>query len=574
MRTTFAPLAAVLLSALVHAKEHGPICQWYQDPTTTMSVQWVQSGTIKGTSGDWELGRAGFGFADEDDVTVFDTMKGNFRSIYVRRPYSIPADLPDDAELVLEIWFDDGFVAYLDGKEVARDGVEGSGNTVQSVANHEAEKWEAFPLGKAKAGAKGVIAIEGHNTNLNSSDFSLHPRLVVRAGKETVPVIDQGELWNYLAGAIPEKDWTTRVRRDGEKPNERLSLYGFEVRPKGSSEWVRVGVESKPFGTSTHVVHSADLTGLKAGTTYEFRIGRRGEALGPWTFKTAPAEFEEGMTFVTGGDMYHTRENLDAMNARAGAEDALFALLGGDLAYANGVNGSRWLEWLDSWHEKAVAPDGRLIPMIAVIGNHEVKGVGFRPTNAPGEDNAPFYYSLFRGMEEGGQLAIDFGDYLSIVGLDSGHTRNIAKQSEWLKETLEERKEIPRLMVCYHRPAWGTGVKGDAKDIQKEWSPIFDQYQVDVVFENDHHVYKRTHPITADGTIDQEKGTLYLGDGAWGAGVRIVPKDWKEKRPWLAEAKSVNHLIKVTLGGEEFHYESMSADGKVFDETKRPLRRE
>ena len=114
-------------------------------------------------------------------------------------------------------------------------------------------------------------------------------------------------------------------------------------------------------------------------------------------------------------------------------------------------------------------------------------------------------------------------------------------------------------------------MKEDAIDIRREWSPLFEKHKVDAVFENDHHVYKRTHPIRG-GERDDKGGVLYLGDGAWGVKIREVPKDWKS-RSYLVEARSVNHLIKVTMTGSGFAYEAMTAAGEVFDGTKRPRRR-
>ena len=83
-----------------------------------------------------------------------------------------------------------------------------------------------------------------------------------------------------------------------------------------------------------------------------------GSLLGTWFFKTAPEDPVEGMTFVTGGDMFHTREMLNSMNQRAGTEEPLFALLGGDLALADGAKADRWLDWVQSWGQYAVSPSG------------------------------------------------------------------------------------------------------------------------------------------------------------------------------------------------------------------------
>ena len=102
----------------------------------------------------------------------------------------------------------------------------------------------------------------------------------------------------------------------------------------------------------------------------------------------------------------HTRQKLDKATANAAALDPDFALPVGDLAYANGVSSNRWVEWLKSWMERVVSLDGRLIPMVAGIGNHEVKG-GY---NGKVPEDAPFYYSLFRTPESRSYYASTLAD--------------------------------------------------------------------------------------------------------------------------------------------------------------------
>ena len=563
-------LLAPLFPGVLSAAEYGPICEWHRDPTTTMAIHWVATAEKEDERGEWKLGAAGFGYGDDDDQTVLKGMRKNYRSVYIRRPYEVPANAPKGAELTIGIRYDDAFILYIDGKEALRKGVEGAGADISKVKKHEAEVWEYFKLGPAVAGHKGVIAIEGHNEKIDSSDFTLRPRIDYRANGKLHPVVREGAQWAYLAGGTPRAGWNRvgGVKEEGvEAPR-----YQLAYRPKTGGAWTFADLRERKFGTTEHRAFSADLQDLEPGTRHVFKIARWGAPTGTWEFETAPATFKEGMTFVTGGDMYATREWMDAMNRRAGKEDPLFALLGGDLAYANGAKGDRWIAWLDSWHKCAVAPDGRLLPMIVAIGNHEVKGASYRPTNAPGRDQAPFYYSLFLGKEEGAQFTVDFGNYLSVVGIDSGHTANVAAQTDWLGRVLGNRLGIPRQFVCYHRPAWGTGVKDDATDIRREWSPLFEQFKVDCVFENDHHTYKRTHPIVG-GKRNDKDGVLYLGDGSWGVKTRSIPKDWEKKRPYLAKALAVRHLIKVTMTGGQFVYEGMTADGDIFDKTMRPVRR-
>ena len=335
-------------------------------------------------------------------------------------------------------------------------------------------------------------------------------------------------------------------------------------RKTGGAEWLNSKVETRPFGPTKHWVYSTDLSGLDPDSRYNFKISQGDRLIGSWFFKTAPKLFKEGMSFVTGGDMFHAREMLDGMNLRAGTENPLFALLGGDLAYANGVDGDRWLEWVESWSKCAITLEGCMIPMIPVIGNHEVKGAAYRPNDAPPRSEAPFFYSLFFGMKEGSKFTIDFEKYLTVVALDSGHTENIKPQTPWLRRALHERKAFPFKFICYHRPAWGTGVKNDAVEIQRAWCPLFEEFGVDAVFENDHHTYKRTHPLKG-GKRDNENGVVYLGDGAWGTRTRAIGSDIEKQRPFLAKAASTNHLIKVILKGSTIRYEAITAAGVRFD---------
>ncbi len=342
----------------------------------------------------------------------------------------------------------------------------------------------------------------------------------------------------------------------------------LSYRSAGQEKWSSSPVTNRQFGNTKNRVYSAGLKNLIPDTRYTFKITLGKKKLGIWFFRTAPLKIGKGITFVTGGDMFHTRELLDPMNLRAGTEDPLFALLGGDLAYANGVNGDRWLEWLESWNRFAKSPHGTLIPMVVVIGNHEVRGAAYRPTNAPPKSEAPYFYSLFYGFDEGCKYAIDFGDYMTVVALDSGHTENVAAQVKWLNNTLEEREKFIYKFACYHRPAWGTGVKDDAVDIQRLWSPIFERHRIDAAFENDHHVYKRTYPLIG-GKRDDMNGVMYIGDGAWGTRTRGIAGNWKVKRPFLAHAESVNHLIKVKVERGKVTYKALEADGSIIDEYQR-----
>ncbi len=351
--------------------------------------------------------------------------------------------------------------------------------------------------------------------------------------------------------------------------------WRLELCKRGSDDWTPVQLRTRPFADTKTRHHSARLTGLSPNQGYAFRLWQGDRLHRQAWFQTAPATLHEPLTFVTGGDM-HTRRSIP-MSRRAGLEEPLFALLGGDLAYANGRDAHRWYSWVDLWSRLAVSPHKRMIPMVVAIGNHET-GSGLSSERLEGtrmHPNAKFFYSFFELPQRLPYYSLDFGSYLSIIVLDSDHTVAVEDQTAWLETALAERSDRPHLFAVYHRPAWGTGVKENQENIQQEWCPLFERFGVDCVFENDHHTYKRTHPLTA-GRPDFAHGVLYLGDGAWGQNVREVTAETIRSvggDTYLAAWGSVQHFIKVTIRPQTQHFEAILPEGTIFDHTTRWTKR-
>src|SRR5512143_3101343 len=156
-----------------------------QGPAGTSAEAWRQ---IDFDDSRWETGPAGFGFGDNDDATVLNDMLGRYATVYIRREFQV-ASITPNAPVELTTDYDDGFIAYLNGREVARRGMPAGAATYQTLASisHEAGTPETISLGNAgdllRVG-KNVLAIEGHNQSLTSSDFSLIPTL--RTGSDTL----------------------------------------------------------------------------------------------------------------------------------------------------------------------------------------------------------------------------------------------------------------------------------------------------------------------------------------------------------------------------------------------------
>ena len=111
-------------------------------------------------------------------------MRGEYSRVYLRASFD-RAKLAVQEEVFLAMRYDDGFIAYLNGVEIARASIgSGSGALAKDIESHEAKNWEIFSLGDgAKLAAlcgegRVTLAIEGHNRNKSGGDFSLQPCLV------------------------------------------------------------------------------------------------------------------------------------------------------------------------------------------------------------------------------------------------------------------------------------------------------------------------------------------------------------------------------------------------------------
>src|SRR5262249_16296484 len=126
----------------------------------------------------------------------------------------------------------------------------------------------------------------------------------------------------------------------------------------------------RPYPMTDFKVYRAELTGLTPGTDYVFRIGKSSPR---YRFRTMPAKATSAIHFISGGDCGVNAHPL-ANNIQAARQDPMFAVVGGDLGYDNGKSVEVSLAFLRNYSKQMIGREGRLIPMVACIGNHEVDG--------------------------------------------------------------------------------------------------------------------------------------------------------------------------------------------------------
>ena len=174
-----------LLFTVVHSQVHhwetivkDNSSWYYQVPTAASSPEWINPSF---TVNSWFQGTGGFGYGDGDDNTIIPSSSV---SVYTRIEFNI-VNINEIVAMALHFDYDDGFVAYLNGTEVARNGLSGTGQpTFNQLANisHEAKLYQnqqpdqlilnQNQFNGLLVNGTNVFCVEVHNQLVNSSDFT------------------------------------------------------------------------------------------------------------------------------------------------------------------------------------------------------------------------------------------------------------------------------------------------------------------------------------------------------------------------------------------------------------------
>lgn len=178
----------LFLSFFINFSLHAQVDHWetviyendswkYLVPSSSVNSNW---NTITFNDASWNSGPGGFGYGDGDDNTLIP----NTISCYQRRVFTI-TDLNAIEQVILNIDYDDAFVAYLNGAEISRDNISSTGQPAYNQSSdglHEAVMYNGgYPLqvqltpGFIAANlvqGNNVLAIQTHNESISSSDFS------------------------------------------------------------------------------------------------------------------------------------------------------------------------------------------------------------------------------------------------------------------------------------------------------------------------------------------------------------------------------------------------------------------
>ncbi|MEL7163608.1 MAG: hypothetical protein AAFN92_22815, partial [Bacteroidota bacterium] len=137
-------------------------------------------------------------------------------------------------------------------------------------------------------------------------------------------------------------------------------------------------------------------------------------------------------------------------------------------------------------------------------------------------------------------------------------------QLEWLQKDLSRSKEMWKIAQYHHSMRPHTSSKPERDELIGFWATRFTQYGVDLVCESDAHTVKQTYPIrpsrgrgsSQNFIRDDRRGTVYVGEGCWGAPLRANDDD----KPWTRASGRFNQFKWIWVDVRQIQVRTVRID--------------
>lgn len=278
-----------------------------------------------------------------------------------------------------------------------------------------------------------------------------------------------------------------------------------QYRVKDTDAWQTADGTGTLTGFSTSkdaaYINTAQLTGLTAGTDYEFQVGDGSTWSELHTFRTNAAQ-QDTTAFVVMGDtqMSGDREAdtesiavLEKLGALMDGKSVDFGLQTGDYV-DNGSNYAMWAEMQDEFNK--VFPS---VDFIHTLGNHEYYG-----------DFSGNIASTILQFPNRNYYSVEYGDvYVAVIN----NSADLAAACEWLKQDAAQSHCMWKVLSI-HQPPYYTNANGGSERFHELVPPAAEAAGIDVVFSGHDHSYSRI--MARDGAAVTENGVTYFTCGDLG----------------------------------------------------------
>lgn len=283
---------------------------------------------------------------------------------------------------------------------------------------------------------------------------------------------------------------------------------------------------------SNHVT----VTGLQANTTYYYTVEKNGVEAEVQEYRTG--SFDSVKMLYVGdpqiGASKGQPQNGEALVADAGAAntaarndafgwnrtleiaaqqnpDVNFIISAGDQVNKTG-------QAKEEEYAGYLSPDVLAsLPVATTIGNHDSLNPDY--TYHFNNPNATSYGET----EAGGDYYYSYGDGLFIVLNTNNY--NVAEHEQAIAEAVASDPDAAWRVVTIHQDIYGTGLDHSDTDgmiLRTQLTPIFDEYDIDVVLQGHDHTYSRSKLLYGDGQTHgtyefrlNAEGTDYDWDNAY-----------------------------------------------------------
>ncbi|MDC3132628.1 metallophosphoesterase family protein [Flavobacteriaceae bacterium] len=316
--------------------------------------------------------------------------------------------------------------------------------------------------------------------------------------------------------------------------------------------------------------HSVVFEGLKPDKLYAYRVGDGSSYWSEWIqFRTAKPDYSP-TKFVYFGDAQNdvlSHWSRVIRMAYETAPDAKFVIHAGDLIN-RAHRDYEWAEWYKAGgfiHSQWTA--------IPVVGNHEFSSI------ADGEERQlsiqwrpQFTLPVEEGLDPEFHETVYTVDYQGIRFIVLNSNTKIEEQTKYIEKQLENSSAKWHIITCHHSvfsPAKGR----DFEYARKNWKPLFDKYNVDLVLNGHDHTYARGHvPVkTMDKDAVNGLGTVYVTSVS---GPKQYQLDSEQMKLYLADgyksdktAEQTQFFQVITVADDKLTYVAYTALGEEYDRT-------
>ncbi|MDZ7363231.1 MAG: metallophosphoesterase [candidate division KSB1 bacterium] len=471
----------------------------YHASGSDLGTAWQQ---VSFNDSSWPSGNGIFGFGENYLTTPLPA--GNL-TYYFRHAFTLAVNPATFSSLTLLANYDDGFVAYLNGSEVARRSMPAGPIAYSTSANsHEGGVYEIIDvtahLNKLVIGTN-VLAVEVHQLNAASSDLVMDMELNTQSNAgEAVSVVRAPYLQIGTPTSIVVR-WRTNIPANS-RVRYGTNLSNLSLSAQNSSL------------TTEHVVQ---LSNLSPNTKYYYSIGTTTQTLAggsDFYFITSPPAgvVKKTRVWVLGDAGYGNAAQQrvrDAYHNFTGATHTdLFVLLG-DNAYDNGTDAEYQAAVFDM--HPATLRKSVLWP---TFGNHDA-------ASASSPTQSGVFYDIFSlpangeagGVPSGTEAYYSFNyaniHFICLNSHDISRAPNGAMLT-WLQQDLAANT-LPWTIALWHHPPYSKGSHdSDAElneiEMRQNALPILENSGVDLVLSGHSHSYERS----------------FLLDGHYGQSISLI----------------------------------------------------